>query len=209
VRNGLGDPANDGFVPHVLLSQKQGTALSSKEEMQAAKVIINQLKAAGNTIPELTLTTNADYLDMAVFLQKAWKDVGIPIKIDLQTSAMLRQKRNEGALQLFRGSWIADYPDAESYLACFYGPYCSPFGPNYTHFTSEKFDALYRAIESGEGGDEQRESLIHQANELLNLENPVIPLYYDKSLRLYHSHVEGLGNDAANRLLLKRVRIKH
>ena len=209
VRNGLGDPANDGFVPHVLLSQKLGTVPSSKEEILAAKAIINQLKAAGNTIPELTLTTNADYLDMAVFLQKAWKDAGIPITIDLQTSAMLRQKRNEGALQLFRGSWIADYPDAESYLACFYGPYCSPFGPNYTHFTSEKFDALYRAIESGEGGDEQRENLIHQANELLNLENPVIPLYYDKSLRLYHPHVEGLSNDAANRLLLKRVRIKH
>ena len=146
---------------------------------------------------------------MAVFLQKAWKDIGVDIQIDLQTSAMLRQKRNEGALQLFRGSWIADYPDAESYLACFYSPYCSPNGPNYTHFTSAHYDAQYRLIESGEGGEESRNAAIKLAVDELNNRVPVIPLYYDKSLRLFQPWVLGLQNDASNRLILKRVKIKH
>ena len=236
VRNGLGDPAVHGFVPAVLLplaatkstqSDKHNSKTTNEttnaapkstheswkqlERLNAAeaKNIVQNLKNSGVQIPTLTLTTNADYLDMAVFLQKAWKDIGVDIQIDLQTSAMLRQKRNEGALQLFRGSWIADYPDAESYLACFYSPYCSPNGPNYTHFTSANYDAQYRLIESGEGGVVSRNAAIKMAVDELNNRVPVIPLYYDKSLRLFQPWVLGLQNDATNRLILKRVKIKH
>jgi len=36
----------------------------------------------------------------------------------------------------------------------------------------------------------------------------VIPLYYDKSIRLMHPWVDGLKNDAANRLVLKQVKLK-
>ncbi len=245
VRNGLGDPADRGFIPPALLPSGTSIPLSNEScnrskankigqsqsnehsdeittktldteennerwalDFAASKKIISQLKSQGVKIPELILTTNADYLDMAVYLQKAWNDVGIPITIDLQTSAVLRKKRNEGSLQLFRGSWIADYPDAESYLACFYGPYCSPNGPNYTHFESSDFDDLYREIESGTKGEDYRNAAVLAANAILNESNPVIPLYYDKSLRLFHPWVEGLQNDAANRLILKQVKIK-
>ena len=248
VRNGLGDPANEGFIPPVLLpigrnnssaeltsstdrvhpnklgiaqSNNRSQEISTKASVGVSNVgsweldfieskrIIHQLKSQGIVLPELVLTTNADYLDMAVYLQKAWKDVGISVTIDLQPSAVLRKKRNEGSLQLFRGSWIADYPDAESYLACFYGPYCSPDGPNYTHFISKEYDQLYRDIESGMKGQEYRNEAIKKALSILNENNPVIPLYYDKSLRLFHPWVTGLQNDAANRLLLKRVKVKH
>ena len=106
---------------------------------------------------------------------------------------------------LFRGSWIADYPDAENYLACFYQKFLSPNGPNYTHFTDAKFDALYEAIESG--GSRDRLNDIASANQRLSEQVPVIPLYYDKSIRLMHPWVHGLGNDVTNRLSLKRVKI--
>jgi len=217
VRNGLGDPAWEGFVPPALLSNSSsikkihqtdlGQATRSDAATMEAKQIIQQLISKGVQIPELSLTTNADYMDMAIFLQKAWSEAGISISIDLQTSAMLRKKRNEGSLQLFRGSWIADYPDAESYLACFYSPYCSPNGPNYTHFISPEFDDLYQEIESGSKGGSSRNTAIAHAIEILNKSNPVIPLYYDKSLRLFHPWIHGLENDATNRLVLKRVRI--
>jgi len=175
VRNGLGDPAWEGFVPPALLSNSSSIKKIHQTDL--------------------------------VFLQKAWSEAGISISIDLQTSAMLRKKRNEGSLQLFRGSWIADYPDAESYLACFYSPYCSPNGPNYTHFISPEFDDLYQEIESGSKGGSSRNTAIAHAIEILNKSNPVIPLYYDKSLRLFHPWIHGLENDATNRLVLKRVRI--
>jgi peptide/nickel transport system substrate-binding protein len=36
---------------------------------------------------------------------------------------------------------------------------------------------------------------------------PLIVLYYDRSVRLIANHVEGLGNNPMNQLVLKRVRL--
>jgi peptide/nickel transport system substrate-binding protein len=91
-------------------------------------------------------------------------------------------------------------------LACFYQKFLSPNGPNYTHFVDADFDALYEAIESG--GSEDRLDDIFRANLRLMSQVPVIPLYYDKSIRLMHPWVKGLGNDVTNRLPLKRVKIE-
>jgi peptide/nickel transport system substrate-binding protein len=53
-----------------------------------------------------------------------------------------------------------------------------------------------------------RETKIAQANQILMDQVPVVPLYYDKSIRLIQPWVKGLENDAANRLILKRVVLK-
>ena len=237
-RNGLGTPGEYGFVPPQLnpnqnaavsvskttkerddKTAKVGELLIRKEGQQSGKrkdaefdlssakaefALSNYAKMKMK--PAITLSTTADYLDMMVYLQEAWSRIGINIKVDIQTGGMLRQLRNEGKLMLFRGSWIADYPDAENYLACFYRNFLSPNGPNYTHFVDADFDALYQAIESGVSND--RLDDIFQANLRLSREVPVIPLYYDKSIRLMHPWVKGLGNDVTNRLPLKRVNIE-
>jgi peptide/nickel transport system substrate-binding protein len=206
-RNGLGTPGKFGFVPPQLNpNQKSELTDSNTHSMQDAKAEFALSNYAKMKVkPVITLSTTADYLDMMVYLQEAWSRIGINIKVDIQTGGMLRQLRNEGKLMLFRGSWIADYPDAENYLACFYQKFLSPNGPNYTHFVDADFDALYEAIESG--GSKDRLDDIFRANLRLMSQVPVIPLYYDKSIRLMHPWVKGLGNDVTNRLPLKRVKI--
>ena len=207
-RNGLGTPGEYGFVPPQLnpnqKSELTDSNTSSKQDAKAEFALSEYSKM--KVKPVITLSTTADYLDMMVYLQEAWSRIGINIKVDIQTGGMLRQLRNEGKLMLFRGSWIADYPDAENYLACFYQKFLSPNGPNYTHFVDANFDALYEAIESG--GSEDRLDDIFRANLRLMSQVPVIPLYYDKSIRLMHPWVKGLGNDVTNRLPLKRVKIE-
>ena len=207
-RNGLGTPGEYGFVPPQLNpnlnSGLTDSKTSSKQDAKAEFALSEYSKM--KVKPVITLSTTADYLDMMVYLQEAWSRIGINIKVDIQTGGMLRQLRNEGKLMLFRGSWIADYPDAENYLACFYQKFLSPNGPNYTHFVDADFDALYEAIESG--GSEDRLDDIFRANLRLMSQVPVIPLYYDKSIRLMHPWVKGLGNDVTNRLPLKRVKIE-
>jgi peptide/nickel transport system substrate-binding protein len=207
-RNGLGTPGEYGFVPPQLNpnqnSELLGSNISSKQDAKAEFALSEYSKM--KVKPVITLSTTADYLDMMVYLQEGWSRIGINIKVDIQTGGMLRQLRNEGKLMLFRGSWIADYPDAENYLACFYQKFLSPNGPNYTHFVDADFDALYEAIESG--GSKDRLDDIFRANLRLMSQVPVIPLYYDKSIRLMHPWVKGLGNDVTNRLPLKRVKIE-
>lgn len=213
-RNGLGDAGDFGFVPPSLNDPANGTLQPSfipAEQWQRAQQEFQKSSyAKQKTKPVISLSTTADYLDMMVYLQETWQRLGVNIKVDIQTGGMLRQLRNEGKLMLFRGSWIADYPDAENFLACFYTPYFSPNGPNYTHFSNTEFNNLYAQIESGEGGDAAtfRKQQIAHANAILMDQAPVIPLYYDKSIRLMHPWVDGLKNDAANRLVLKQVKLK-
>lgn len=209
-RNGLGDAGDWGVVPPILNVHEKEAITEANAAWQKALAEYQQAGyAKQNNKPEIVLSTTADYLDMMVYLQETWGRLGVKIKVDIQTGGMLRQLRNEGKLMLFRGSWIADYPDAENFLACYYAPYLSPMGPNYTHFEDAQFDTLYRLIEAGESGQKAslRKQYIQQANQILIDQAPVIPLYYDKSIRLIQPWVQGLENDAANRLVLKRVKI--
>jgi ABC-type transport system substrate-binding protein len=209
-RNGLGEAGDLGFVPPSLNSQQGRVEEGSQKQWQQAMAEFGLSSyAKQKQKPTILLSTTADYLDMMVFLQETWGRLGVNIKVDIQTGGMLRQLRNEGKLMLFRGSWIADYPDAENFLACFYQPFFSPNGPNYTHFSNAQYDALYEQIESGTMGDEKaRQGSVAQANAILMEQAPIIPLYYDKSIRLSQPWVKGLHNDAANRLVLKNVRIE-
>ncbi len=211
LRNGLGAEGNGGFVPPALfdgLTKKKNNLKYdlniAKMHLQKSKVLLNK-----NQYAPLKLTVTADYLDMAVFLQQSWKQIGLSVEIDLQTGGMLRQLRNQGKLGMFRGSWIADYPDAENYLSCFYSKYFSPNGPNYTHFQSLKFDQIFEKIAFGTYANREDRNLdCIAADQILDDEVPILILYYDKSLRLHHPHVINLKNDASNRLELKRVRKK-
>ncbi len=209
-RNGLGVAGDQGFVPPQLNVQQ--FVSDERPSTEAWNMAVKEFQLSNysreKVKPEIKLSTTADYLDMMVFLQETWGRLGIKVKVDIQTGGMLRQLRDEGQLELFRGSWIADYPDAENFLACFYQPFQSPNGPNYTHFQDATFDALYDQIESGAMSKIDRERKIAQANQILMDQVPVVPLYYDKSIRLIQPWVKGLENDAANRLVLKRVVLK-
>ena len=218
-RNGLGSEAVNevyGFVPPSLLGDQNSQTQSIKNpqkseplrEFQNSEFFKNPSKFA-----KISLTTTADYLDIAVMLQNTWKKtLNLDVAIELQTGGMLRQLREKGDLGMFRGSWIADYPDAENYLGCFYSPYLVPFGPNYTRFVSKEFDQLYDEISTGivrsDEDLQKRNSNINKANQILSEEAPFILLYFDKSLRLMQKNIEGLSNDPINRLDLRRVRLK-
>lgn len=220
LRNGLGTPGHQGFVPPILLGSaahdpffslggSQGTTGFSISQAQ------NHLKQSAyyhqkERFAPLVLSTTQDYLDMAIFLQNSWKRLGLSVDIEVHTGGMLRQLRNAGKLGMFRGSWIADYPDPENYLACFYSDYKAPNGPNYTHFESKYFDSLFQNVAFGMASTasevHNRTKWAREANQITHDSAPVIVLFYDKSVRLIQKNVQGLGNDPINRLELKRVR---
>ena len=71
----------------------------------------------------------------------------------------LLEKMSKGQAPFFRASWIADYPDAESFLTVFYGK--NPAPPNYTQFKNAKFDVLYEQA-LNENDDAKRYQLYQQ-----------------------------------------------
>jgi len=205
LRNNLGYPANAGMIPPGLaghLEQGEGYVFNPDLAME----LLRQAGYGGDIQPgPIVLTTTSDYLDLCEFIQFELNKIGIPVEINVSTGASFRNLVANGNLQFFRGSWIADYADAENYLALFYTPNRTPDGPNYSRFSSVEFDRLYKTA-IGEPNEEDRIELYRKMDSLVMAESPVIPLFYDMVVRFAPLNIEGFSPNPMNNLVLKFVR---
>ncbi len=159
----------------------------------------------GKGLPVIKLLTIPIYSDMANFIAKQLDEVGIPVQVEVvQKSLLLDMTANSKAL-FFRGSWIADYPDAENYLSVFYSK--NPAPPNYTRYKNPQFDALFEKALTEEN-DSLRYKLYQQADQLMINDAPVVPLWYDKVVRFVQPYVKGFQPNGLNLLELRRTRLK-
>ena len=160
----------------------------------------------GKGLPRLKLGTTSNYLDLCKYIQQQLGLIGVDVQVDVNPPAALREQIAKGQSDWFRGSWIADYPDAENYLSLFYSPNRAPEGPNYTHFANREYDRLYRTARSCTD-PERRIGLYRQMDSLALQEAPVMVLYYDQILHFTHRNVQGMRSDAMNSLDLRYVTI--
>ncbi len=204
LRNGMGIPATHGFIPKGLpgYAEIDGYTYNPKK----AKQLIEQYKAeTGDIKPEITIGTNSQYLDLCEYVQRELEKLGIAVTIDVMPPSTLRQMKSSGELDIFRASWIADYPDAENYLSLFYSPNFAPNGPNYMHFKNETYDSLYVKSLAISNIDE-RKLLYTKMDSIIVEEAPVVPLFYDMAVRFVNKKVSGLGINPQNFLILKHVK---
>lgn len=205
LRNNQGTPALWGIIPKGLPGfSEDGPSYSYNPDL-ARKLLMEAGYPDGKNLPELTLTTVSDYLDLCEFIQHELAQVGIKIRIDVDNAAPFRESLTHSKLQLFRNSWIADYPDAENYLSLFYSPNFSPNGPNYTHFKNKTYDNLYEKAVA-EPDESKRIQLYQQMNRIIEEEAPVIPLFYDMAVRFYPKNISGFHGNPLNLLKLKTVK---
>ena len=203
LRNGIGTPAINGFIPSGLPSfnNLDGYHYNPK----AARKLLQQfIKETGVKNPSITITTNSNYLDLCEFIQRELQNIGLDVTIDVIPPSSLRQGKATGKFSIFRASWIADYPDAENYLSLFYSKNFTPNGPNYTHFKNIVFDSLYEKSISVVNNLE-RYKLYQKMDSIIIEEAPVIPLYYDQVIRFSQKNIEGLGINPIDMLDLRRV----
>ena len=204
LRNGIGTPAINGFIPKGLPSFNNMKGYTYQPE-KAKELVNSYIEETQNLNPSITISTNSQYLDLCEYIQREMEKTGLEINIDVMPPSTLRQTKVNGQLSIFRGSWVADYPDAENYLFIFHSKNFSPHGPNYTHYSSKEFDALYeKSITITD--NEKRHVLYQQMDSLVMESATVIPLYYDEVVRFTQKNVTGLGINPINLLSLKRVK---
>lgn len=208
LRNNLGTPAIYGFVPDGLPFHNPMAVKGYDYNPDSVWFYLDKAGySKGKDIPEITLTTTSDYLDLCEFIQYELSGFGIKINLDVATGGAYRNKMANGHLLFFRGSWIADYPDPENYLSLFYSANKSPAGPNYTRFDDPFFDSLYR--KSLLTIDSHDRTIINIQMDQYLMDNAVIaPLFYDKVVRFFPVNIKNFHSNPLNLLILKRVKKK-
>ena len=205
LRNNIGTPGYAGIIPFGLPAFDSTLVFYDFNPEKAKELLKNVGYTNGKELPYITLSTTADYLDIAKYLQRQVEEIGIRMKIEVIPPAAIKEMKAQAKLSFFRASWIADYPDAENYLSLFYSRNFCPEGPNYTHYKNRKFDALYD-IAISTVNDSLRYTYYRQMDKLIMEEAPVVILYYDQVLRFTQKNIVGLGSDPMNLLTLKRVK---
>ena len=204
LRNGIGIAANGGFIPKGLPGYNANIGYTY-QPIKAKKLIAEYKAQNNNKTPEVTITTTSNYLNFCEYIQRELTKIGLNINVDVIPASTLKEGKANGKLDLFRASWVADYPDAQNYLSLFYTENFAPNGPNYTNFTNPDFDKWYNQAFSTTKASE-RIKLYAKMDSLVIKNAPIVPLYYDEVIRFTQKNVIGLGNNPINLLELKHVK---
>ena len=206
LRNSLGIPAESGFVPAGLPSFDSTKVKGYHYDPALARQL---LKEAGfgtrGSLPQIKLLTIPIYADIASYIAKQLEEIGFNVQVEAIQKSLLLEMTSSSRALFFRGSWIADYPDAENYLSVFYSK--NPAPPNYTRYNNPAFDAVFEKA-LAETNDSLRYKLYQQADQIMIQDAPVVPLWYDMAIHLVQPNVQGFHPNALNLLELRRTQIK-
>jgi ABC-type transport system substrate-binding protein len=202
LRNSLGIPAESGFVPAGLPSFDSTKVKGYSYDPNLARRLIREAGYSSATLPPIKLQTIPIYSEIASYVARQLEEIGFKIQVDVVQKSLLLDLTSNSKTPFFRGSWIADYPDAENYLSVFYSK--NPAPPNYTRYKNPRFDAIFeRAIR--ETNDSIRYQLYRQADQVMINDAPVVPLWYDMVVHLVQPNLRGLPANGLNLLELRRV----
>ncbi|SEA60376.1 peptide/nickel transport system substrate-binding protein [Arachidicoccus rhizosphaerae] len=203
LRNSIGLPATGGFVPDGMPSRNAQLVKGFSFNMDKSLALLKQAGyPGGKGLPAIKLSTAPENADIASFIARQADNVGIHIDVEVSQKSMILQQTAKSEAVFFIGTWIADYPDPENYMAFFNSK--NPAPPNYTRFNNKEFDRLYQAALL-ENVDSLRYGLYRQMDQLVMDETPVIPIYYDEVIWLMQPGLRGFNPNALNMVQLKKA----
>ncbi|MBC7850702.1 MAG: ABC transporter substrate-binding protein, partial [Chitinophagaceae bacterium] len=201
LRNSIGTAAESGFVPAGLPSYNEEKVRGYRYDPAKARQLIKDL---GVPLPAIKLLTVAVYADLGSFIAKQLEDVGLNVQVEVIPKSLLLEQTAKSQALFFRGSWIADYPDAENYLSVFYGK--NPAPPNYTRYHNPNFDRLYEKALLVEN-DSARYELYQEMDRLIIEDAPVVSLWYDEAIHMVNPRVSNFLPNGLNVLELRKTKV--
>jgi ABC-type transport system substrate-binding protein len=192
-----GKPAY-GFIPLVMNSYDDTVQDWSpgRYDPAKAKAYLKEAEALnGGPIPKLRLAigrTGTVQKQTLQYLSRSLAEIGLKVEIELYDWPTFLEKLRTSSHQLFFTGWMADYPDAESFLQCFYSPNAS--WPNSTNFSDPAFDALFERVSVMPDSPERTE-LYRQAQRMVLEEMPCAFVYHRVGYIIHHGWLENLKPD--------------
>lgn len=141
----------------------------------------------GKGFPVITYSTNDSgyHKDLAEYLQQAYAQLGIKMKIDVVDWAAFTPQRRAGEYEMARNGWVMDYNDASNMIELFY----SSNGNNDGKYNNPAFDA---AIDASKVADTATHfEKLHEAEKLVMEDYGFIPVAYYNDFWLQKTNLKG------------------
>lgn len=201
---GIGLPAK-GFVPP--MKGYESAVQRATDVRRARELLAEAGYPGGRGFPTLTYlypSASANAKAAGEVVQAQWKQLlGVSIELVNKEFKQVLEDQHTGNFQLSRAGWIGDYIDPSTFL----GLYTSTSQQNDTGWKNERFDALMRKA-SLTPDREARYALYREAEQILDAEVPISPLWYAEQTYLLSPSIEGFEPHNLAVHLAKYVRKK-
>ncbi len=197
IESSKGKPAF-GFIPLIMAGYDESIKDWSpcRFDLEKAKACLKEAeKINGGPIPKLRMAigrTGTKQKQTLQFLSRSLSEIGLEVEIELFDWPTFLEKLRTSGMQMFFTGWMADYPDAESFLSCYYTPNAS--WPNNTSFSNPEFDAIYERVSVMPDCPERTE-LYRRAQRIVVEEMPSAFIYHQVGYIIHHAWLENLKPD--------------
>lgn len=168
---------------------------------QRARALLKQAGFDEHHPLNFTLLYNTSDVNQkqAIAAASMWKkNLGAEVKLDNQEWKTMLDTRHQGNFDAARATWCSDYNEPSTFLNVF----LSDSSNNTAFYKSGAFDALMK--KSLQVSDSERPQIYQQAEQQLDADSPIVPVYYRVSARLVKPWVGGFtGKDPQDSLDIK------
>ena len=198
-------PATDGIE---LLPPDWFKWSQEKRNEEAKKLLAEAGYTADKPLTFNLLYNTSDlHKKLAIAASSIWKkNLGVNVKLENQEWKTYLDTRHQGNFDVARAAWCADYNEPTSFL----NTMLSDSSNNTSHYKSDAFDkALHAAL--GAADDKARAADYQQAEQILDKDSAIVPVYYYVNARLVKPWVGGYtGKDPLDNVYDKNLYIiKH
>ncbi len=160
---------------------------------EAKKLLEDAGYPNGEGLPTINYSTNDSgyHKVVAEYLQQAWAELGIDVKVDIVEWQSFTPMRRNGDYDASRNGWVGDYSDPSNMLELFY----STNGNNDGKFNDPEFDAAIDLSRTTLDTAERSKAL-HQAEDILMEKTACIPVAYYNDYWLQSPKITGSWHSA-------------
>jgi ABC-type oligopeptide transport system substrate-binding subunit len=149
---------------------------------------------------EIRYNSSENHQATAVAIADMWRPLNVTVSfVNADAKTHFAYLRGHGDFDVARAGWLADYPDAQNFLALGESDNAAL---NYSRWSNPEYDALLKQAE-GERDVAVRADLLAKAEAILLKEQPIAPLMHLETKNLVSKRVRGWRANTLDRHLTR------
>jgi oligopeptide transport system substrate-binding protein len=153
---------------------------------------------------ELRYNSGEVHTKLAIAVASMWKEaLGVDVRLTQVEFKSLLQDIDQGAVEMFRSSWVGDYNDAYTFAQYLK----SDFGVNLVRYRNPRYDALLHSA-ARQRDPLQRSALLEEAERVMLNDTPLLPLYFYVNKHLVKPEVDGWYDNVMNVVYSKDLALR-